>query len=322
VNDRSRSVTTEAVSIPGRDGALMCGVVSRPSSPAQETQAIVFCRSGFQSKSGTGDLHKIMADALAAVGFHVLRFDQPGTGDSPGELARELTLDEYFAEVRAGAFQQDTEDALAWMHQAYAPTAVYLVGVSSGCLSAMLAATAQPRGIAGLILMMPPVLTRAARTAPAAAATAARGYRRRLLDPRAYWNLLTGASDYSTIAATAAAPFAWLAARIRHLRDTLRRSGRPTHPGFSIHFWRTFQALMSRQIRLLFVLAEFDDEAQTFVAEFATPVLGRRHDYARLCTVRTLAETDHDMLSEQGRRGALDAMTAWLTETRAARLER
>ena len=115
-------IRRQVVAIPsGRDGGdtpMYC-VISSPESAPPRPSVLIFSQAGLQNKGGVGDYFRWLADELAAHGHHVLRFDQPGTGDSPGELLQDEPLETYFVEVQKGISTADTEAALKWANEAW-----------------------------------------------------------------------------------------------------------------------------------------------------------------------------------------------------------
>lgn len=122
----------------------LVGVYSRP--PATEPAArptVVILNAGILHRVGANRLHVLIARALAALGFPVIRFDLSGIGDSaPREDALPL-LDAALADIR------EVLDELGSMNGA---REFVLVGLCSGAVHALLAAEADPR-VKGIVLL-------------------------------------------------------------------------------------------------------------------------------------------------------------------------
>lgn len=63
---------------------------------------VVVCNAGVQEYTRAHFAVRRLAGAIAAAGFHVLRFDWSGTGDSAGDL-EEATADRWCEDLRAAA---------------------------------------------------------------------------------------------------------------------------------------------------------------------------------------------------------------------------
>jgi pimeloyl-ACP methyl ester carboxylesterase len=310
---KSARVVHEAVTIPARDGSPMYGVLSRQDAHSARP-AVIFCHAGVQAKTGTGDVLRWLAASLAAEGVDALRFDQTGTGDSPGEVASDIPVNEYFRKVQSGAFREATEDAVRWIERACAPSDLILFGICGGCVSAVMTAAAMPDAVSGLVLFTPPVLYSPHEEMVRSfdAAVAGRKYIQKLFDPRAYGRLFAGQSDYQLIRAAVASAVEKVSAPARRMASRLDRGGRPNHPSFNQHFWEAFRSVAAYRVPTLFLLAALDNETRDFNVEFKEKVLDKGTQYAAFCSIRTLAECDHALMFEQARREAFDVVGEWI----------
>jgi pimeloyl-ACP methyl ester carboxylesterase len=70
----------------GESGASAFGILHQPRSSADRGSAVIVCPSiGFEQERCSRSIASL-ARTLAGAGHHVLRFDYPGTGNSPGRI--------------------------------------------------------------------------------------------------------------------------------------------------------------------------------------------------------------------------------------------
>ncbi len=155
------------------EGEEMLGILSRRDQPAKpETTGVVVIVGGPQYRAGSHRQFVLLARALAAAGYPVLRFDYRGMGDSSGPLRD-------FNHVQA-----DVGAAIAALQQ-HAPQVrkVVLWGLCDAASAALLYwhETRDPR-IDGLCLLNPWV-----RSTASLARTHVKHYYTQRLRERAFW---------------------------------------------------------------------------------------------------------------------------------------
>lgn len=131
------------------------GTIAHPTAPGRYAGIVLMAGSGptdrdwnsplIATKNGSG---KLLAEALAAKGAVVLRFDKAHVGGNHAPLAS-LTLDTYRDEGRAAL-------ALLRTRPDVDPAHLFVVGHSEGALHATRVALAEDGHIAGLVLLAPP----------------------------------------------------------------------------------------------------------------------------------------------------------------------
>jgi hypothetical protein len=122
-------------------GRRLFSVLHRP--PAPPRAGVLVCPPLLNEHARSYRLFALLADALAAHGLAVLRFDYHGTGDSDGEDA-DFTLD---------SARSDSGEALGALRRAVAGAPLVVLGVRAGAIPAIHAATAG--GAAALWLWQP-----------------------------------------------------------------------------------------------------------------------------------------------------------------------
>jgi pimeloyl-ACP methyl ester carboxylesterase len=144
-----------------------------------------------------------LAARLVPLGFHVLRFDYYGLGDSSGELD-EKELAQVYASIQTGRYVDDTIAAMNWAQQVLGISRFVGSGLCGGSISALLTAAQDPRIECLLGIGLPTALD----GRPENWATSLTqgqlndlrgGYKRKMLDPRSWLRLLSGKTDYTAL---------------------------------------------------------------------------------------------------------------------------
>ena len=159
------------------EGAKLVGVLARPDNASSDL-GIVIVVGGPQTRVGSHRQFVLLARALAAAGYPVLRFDVRGMGDSEGDPR---TFEQLTADIGAAV------DTLAT--QCPRVRRIVLWGLCDAASAALLYcdATRDPR-IAGLCLLNPWV-----RSDTSLARTQVKHYYGQRLLQKEFWNkLLTG----------------------------------------------------------------------------------------------------------------------------------
>ena len=311
-------IVAEAVTntVPNSEGEVMYGVLTSPAAPPSPRRALMFSQAGLQNKGGVGDYFRWLADALAAAGYDVLRFDQRGTGDSPGEILEDVPLEDYFIAVQSGASTEDTRAALKWLEERLPEAKVYLWGQCGGAVPSLATAADHDRDVAGVMLLALPVLYSRPLDAvrEGDARVAGKGYLLKLMEPRSYLRFLGGKSDYRLIKAALRSVARRARRRVDRQLERFRPAAQPDHALFNDHFWEAFREVMARRIPVLCLMAEVDNETPEFNQEFKAKVLNKRPGWRRLCAVRYIPDADHSLMFPEARERSLQMMLEWLEQ--------
>jgi pimeloyl-ACP methyl ester carboxylesterase len=125
-------------------GEQLVGVLTNPTAPATGTVIVLLSGRSGVSSVGRSRLFVVLARNLAALGYHVMRFDYRGTGDSTGvEQPWSMTA----------PFLADVEAVVGWL-EAEGFERIMLMGTCGGARLALHAAPTTP-GIAGVALFSP-----------------------------------------------------------------------------------------------------------------------------------------------------------------------
>jgi pimeloyl-ACP methyl ester carboxylesterase len=157
-----------------------------------------------------------IADRLTPLGFHVLRFDFHGLGDSGGEVA-EVALADMYNTVQGGRYVGDTISAMDWVQNEVGIRRFVGSGLCGGSISSLLTAAEDARIECLLGIGMPTALDGGPENWGKSLTVGQLkdlrgGYLRRLIDPRSWLRLLTGKTSYAvlwrSLWANSAAPMA------------------------------------------------------------------------------------------------------------------
>jgi uncharacterized protein len=254
----------------------------------RESVGIVVVVGGPQYRVGSHRQFVLMARALAAAGYPVLRFDYRGMGDSGGEPR---TFEHVSDDIRAAI------DAL--LKNAPAVRRVVLWGLCDAASAALMYCKADSR-IAGLILANPWV-----RTAEGQARSYLRHYYVRRLLQRSFWaKVLSGEWNVRK--------------SMRDLSTTVRDAGKQSSTAAAAPFIDVMLDGLTRFVGpVLVLMSERDLTAQEFRDRCATYPAWKRAIRKTGVTVHELPDADHTFST----RPALDAATRssleWLDALRA-----
>lgn len=128
----------------GTPGQQLFGIYHAPTGHTVRDAGVVLCHPAPQDYSQTYWAFNKLAGLLAEAGFHVLRFDYAGTGDSQGDSA----------DVRLSQCVQDIAAAVQELRDVSGVRRVSLVGMRVGAALAMRASAAGVR-VRDLVLWDP-----------------------------------------------------------------------------------------------------------------------------------------------------------------------
>jgi hypothetical protein len=191
------------VTFPNRAGLRLFGVLHTPPGFKRGDLTVLLLSPGVKMRVGPQRLYVHVTDALLRLGLAVFRFDFHGLGDAEGTLP-EAMLRDFYNHIEVGRYVDDTIDAMDWMEREHGCRRFIASGLCGGAITGLLTGERDPRVVGLLGLGITPVL--AARSAEASRymtvgqlEAAQKMYARRLLNPKAWWRLLTLQADYRLI---------------------------------------------------------------------------------------------------------------------------
>jgi exosortase A-associated hydrolase 1 len=265
------------------ESETLFGILARPEQPAD--LGIVVIVGGPQTRVGSHRQFVLLARALAAAGYPVLRFDVRGMGDSTGE---QRNFEHITPDIRAAI------DEI----QAASPTVkrVMLWGLCDAASAALLYCDeTRDSRIAGLCLLNPWV-----RSETTLARTQVKHYYGQRLLRKEFWaKLLSGRLNV-----------------VHSVAELLRKLGQATaktepQPGFQERMargWKTYTG------PILLILSDNDYTAKEFL-EYATSAPNWRGLLEQGGVSRfDLANADHTFSSQEWRNSVENACLDWLKQ--------
>lgn len=191
------------VSFRNQNGQLLHGILHEPDHSVARGVCVLLLSPGIKGRVGPHRLYLKIAERLVPLGFHVLRFDYYGLGDSEGELSERVLADMYNS-IQAGRYIGDTISAMDWMQSTLGIRRFVGSGLCGGSISALATAEVDSRIECLLGVGLPTVLEGGpenwARILTRHQAESLRSrYLRKLLDPKSLWRFISGRSNYNAI---------------------------------------------------------------------------------------------------------------------------
>jgi len=132
------------VSFPNREGHRLSGMLHEPDPQVARGVCVLLLSPGIKGRVGPHRLYLKMAARLVPVGYHVLRFDYHGLGDSEGVLGERVLADVYCG-VQNGRYVDDTRVAIDWLERTAGVGTFVASGLCGGAISGLLTAAVDER---------------------------------------------------------------------------------------------------------------------------------------------------------------------------------
>jgi len=283
-------------------GEDIFGVLSAPTAEPRGIAALVLSGGAYVGATNRNRVSVRIARDLAAMGFHAVRMDYHGVGDSTGDIDT-YPLDRPFVE--------DILPAVRMMEERGVDRFV-LVGTTCFGARTALSTAVRIRNVSGVVLLAAPL-----RDFPNAVnpdATPAQHYLRRALSPRTFAALRDPGKrrQYATTARWKASSAAG------RLRSRLVSSGPPpVADGMSPTFYEPLAELAERGVPVLIGYGIEDQFYSDFLAARAKPRLARLLDApGSRIEVRTVEGSIHALRRISAQDAMVELTTDWLTELR------
>ncbi len=301
-----------AVSFENRQGQVLHGILHEPPAAQARGICVLLLSPGIKGRVGPHRLYLKIAARLVPLGFHVLRFDFHGLGDSEGELPERVLADVYNT-VHSGRFVGDTIAAMDWMERTVGVRRFVGSGLCGGAITALLAAETDARIECLLALGLPTVLEGGpenwARVLTHQEAVGLRGsYFQKLADPASLRRFLTGKSSYKVIWRVVRA---WISDRgaTRSDAPALHRAAvDQTNPRFA----NAFMTMLRSKRPMLLVFAGADRLRAQFAEHFEAHNEARLSELRPLYEVHVVANANHVFAEPASVTELLDVSERWL----------
>jgi pimeloyl-ACP methyl ester carboxylesterase len=302
------------VTFANRAGHRLFGVLHTPPGYSRGDLTVLLLSPGVKMRVGPQRLYVHLTEALLRMGLAVFRFDFHGLGDAEGTLP-EAMLRDFYNHIEVGRYVDDTVDAMDWMQKEHGCNRFILSGLCGGAITGLLTGNRDPRVVGLLGLGITPVL--AARSAEASRymtmgqlEAAQQMYMRRLLNPKAWYRLLTFKADYKLIG--------------RMVRHRLR--GAPPKPATATPappnspesdnanplFPPAFFKMLSTRRPMLLVFGGSDRLHFEYQEKFLARHQERLKSLPNLADVHVIEAANHVLSLSEWQRELLDVSERWL----------
>lgn len=304
---------THPVAFQNKRGHLLRGILHAPEPSTARGVCVLLLSPGVKGRVGPHRLYLKIAAGLVPLGFHVLRFDFYGLGDSEGELT-ELDLADVYNRVQGGRYVDDTLDALNWLQSTYGISRFVGSGLCGGSITALMAAESDRRIECILGIGLPTILEGGpenwARYVSSAQASALRvGYLRKLADPKSLLRFLTGKSSYSAIARV----FRLLLSN--EAGGSTSRASEPSSAPDSTNprFASAFLAVLESNRPMVLIFSENDRLRLQFADHFERRHAVRIEPHRHMYEVHTIPRANHVLSDRDSVHELVRIASRWLT---------
>lgn len=310
------------VEFPNRDGLRLRGMLHEPARQSARGVCVLLLSPGIKGRVGPHRLYQKIAAGLVPLGFHVLRFDFYGLGDSEGVIDERLTSDMYNT-IQDGRYVDDTIAAMDWMQATFGINRFVGSGLCGGSISAMLTA-AQDKRIESLLSLSIPTVFDGGEANWGRFATARqlegirRGYFKRLLKPEAWIRFLTGKTSYQVLwrSLKQMLPRASKAAAAKPAATaTPSASKDDTNPKFAPAFLR----FVGSRRRMLLIFSGRDRLQWDFEEKFRDRHLAELAPLRDYFEMHTIADANHILSDPAWVREMVTLSRSWLDRVHPAR---
>ena len=312
------------VEFSNRDGLRLRGMLHEPDPQSARGVCVLLLSPGIKGRIGPHRLYLKIAAGLVPRGFHVLRFDFYGLGDSDGVIDERLTSDMYNT-IQDGRYVADTIAAMDWMQSTFGVKRFVGSGLCGGSITAMLAA-AQDKRIESILSLSIPTAFDGGEANWARFATARqlegirRGYLKRLLKPEAWIRFLSGKTSYHVLWRSLKQVLPWTpktpAAKPAATPSALAAPKDDTNPKFAPAFLK----FVGSRRRMLLVFSGRDRLQWDFEEKFRDRHLADLEPLRDKFEMHTIADANHILSDPAWVRELVTVSRDWLDRVHPARV--
>jgi alpha/beta superfamily hydrolase len=313
------------VSFANRDGLLLHGMLHEPDPGQARGVCVLLLSPGIKGRVGPHRLYSKIAERLVRMGFHVLRFDFHGLGDSEGEIDERLLSDMYNT-IQSGRYVDDTIAAMDWMKANCRVEQFVGSGLCGGSITALLAAAQDPR-IASMLALSIPVAFDGGEANWARFATSRqlagirRGYFKRLIKPEAWIRFLTGKTSYQVLWRSLKQMLPW-GSKVSTAKSPPIPAGVATttpRDDTNPKFPPAFLKFVASKRRMLLIFSGKDRLIWEFEEKFVARHGSKLDPLRDFFEVRIIENANHVLSDPEWVRQMLDMAEAWLNQVHPAR---
>ncbi|HET6465452.1 MAG TPA: alpha/beta hydrolase [Nitrospiria bacterium] len=311
----------KAVTFRNNKGQLLFGILHLPESPKLKSRiGINILNPGLKNRVAPNRINVKMARMFCDMGFHVLRVDPFGIGDSEGELAAHESVMDLWGMIQRGLFVPDTLAANDFFVREARLEKLILIGQCGAAVTGMLVGGKDDR-VESLILVDSPVrlLSSQVDMSDILAEISRPGemmlyYLRKVFSGRSWLNLIRFQSDFGGLRK--------LFARMTHPRSSRNQGNASDAPGvserFNKKFLDAFRRFTDRNKNVYFLFAANDFSLQEFRQDMQAHFLDRHPEYRSRCRIDIIDDANHVYTEEKWQHELLHYMKSWLERYRQA----
>ena len=276
------------------------GIVHTPPGPSSKwsTTGVVFVNAGVRSRRGPQRLYVRFARRLCQAGYPVWRFDPPGIGDSPGDVADPADYREKFCDSL-----DCNRAAISALHEAAPIERVTLFGLCGGAYGAMMTAVVDSR-VAQVMLAGMPVQDLGNLTPESMSDIATQDYFTKIFQWKSWHRLISGKTNYR-----------WLFRAMGRLA-----TGRYRRPDLNESLLDASSRFVGNGGKALFLYGGRDPLYPPF-ADAYLPRLTRSADSATSCRTHLVPDANHVFSQIHWQDELIERSIRWLDEQCAATTE-
>jgi pimeloyl-ACP methyl ester carboxylesterase len=303
---------TRIVSFPSTTGELLHGILHEPPPSKARGVCVLLLSPGIKGRVGPHRLYLKIAAALVPLGFHVLRFDFHGLGDSEGELSESVLVDMYNS-IQSGRYVGDTIAAMDWLGVTFGIRRFVGSGLCGGSITALATAQVDSRIECLLGISLPTLLEGGpenwARVLTQQQVRSLRGaYFRKLTDLKSWARLLSGKSSYRVIWRVLKSWMRGVKAPEPDAKPSPRARADSTNPLFA----SAFLSMLDSARPILLVFSGADRLHSQFAENFENHYDSRIRDLRCKYEVHVIPHANHVLSDPAWVRELLQVSTPWL----------
>ena len=276
------------------------GIVHLPEKVAPSRRVgVIISNSGFGPRNNAHNINVKIARELCSLGYHVLRYDFHGVGESEGEFSSSPYL-EWYNKIQNGLFVDDVGIAARYFVEAYKLECAILLGHCGGALSSLFVLPECGLKISGGVFIGLPVTIDQpdrryeAEMTSGHAREAARGYATKLMNPVSWITFLSFKSDYRDLLRIYWTLVKNKFPRFSNSTDRDDWEKLITHPAFNYKILPAFVSCLKRKIRLKLFYAEFDRAWYEFRDELGEKCLIPDPEFNKYCEIEVIRGANHE----------------------------
>lgn len=284
-----------SVKFKSRGGHLLFGIVHTPEQEYEQTsrKGVILVHSGSDGRIGHGRQYVYYARRLCEEGYHVLRFDPHGMGDSEG-LVQTQSWPSYWSMIQTGLYVDDLLSSVDFFSQYERFEDIALIGLCAGAVNALLVAGEDYRIKQIILLGMPVIVSDPAvdyrGIVPASSyRRLLKAYIRKAFSYEGFRRLLKSEIRFGRITELARICLKkGLISRNRGYGNAMPKISGNLRTDFNGYILSAFQDFADRGKRVLFVYGENDVNWKDFQNDFQGAYLsqnGKYHDIYKVCVI-------------------------------------